>query len=79
LKIRVRCAGFSHEKGKILAFYTGSAQKTEIVEALKVNLPAYMLPNIFVPVDAMPLTKNGKIDRAALMEAYAAGKEKRHG
>ena len=70
---------YQHEKSKILAFYTGTTEKTQIVEALKVNLPAYMIPNIFVKVEAMPLTKNGKIDRAALMEAYAAGKEKRHG
>ena len=70
---------YQHDKGKILAFHTGPAEKNDIVEALKITLPAYMIPNIFVAVDAMPLTKNGKIDRAALMEIYAARKGKRNG
>ena len=70
---------YQHDKGKILAFYTGTVDKNDIIEALKVNLPAYMIPNIFVQVEAMPLTKNGKIDRAALMEIYADRKGKRNG
>ena len=70
---------YLHDKGKILAFYTGSAEKNGIIEALKVSLPAYMIPNIFMQVESMPLTKNGKIDRAALMELYAARKGKRNG
>jgi len=41
-----------------------------ITEALHVSLPAYMIPNIFMAVDEMPMTKNGKIDRNALLDMY---------
>ena len=48
----------------------GAADKAAITESLHVSLPSYMIPNIFMQVDEMPMTKNGKIDRNALMELY---------
>ena len=71
---------YLHDKGKILAFTTGEGDKAAITDTLRETLPAYMIPNIFMQVDEMPMTKNGKIDRNALMELYQSRKRSaRHG
>ncbi|WP_136625305.1 thioester reductase domain-containing protein [Dictyobacter kobayashii] len=45
-----------------------SLTSEQIRLALKEQLPAYMLPNRIVQLDALPLTPSGKIDRRALPE-----------
>ena len=40
----------------------------ELREELSKTLPDYMVPSLFVRLDAMPLTSNGKVDKKALPE-----------
>ena len=68
------CCIFHEEKKRILAFYEGEIEKREIVKALSKILPPFMIPNAFQKMEHLPLTKNGKIDRKALMQE--AGIEK---
>jgi amino acid adenylation domain-containing protein len=39
---------------------------------LKEKLPDYLMPSVFVPIDALPLMPNGKVDRGALPDASRA-------
>ncbi|MFF7231786.1 amino acid adenylation domain-containing protein [Streptomyces sioyaensis] len=50
------------------AYFTADAEldSAELRDALREELPEYMVPSSFRQVDAMPLTRNQKIDRVAL-------------
>ena len=55
-------------KNKITAFYCGSVAPKELRAILKEKLPVYMVPQKINQVDAIPLTKNGKLDRKYFKE-----------
>ncbi|NBI31259.1 amino acid adenylation domain-containing protein, partial [Chengkuizengella marina] len=40
----------------------------DVRDFLSVSLPEYMVPSFLIPLEVMPLTRNGKIDRQALPE-----------
>ncbi|WP_280641227.1 non-ribosomal peptide synthetase, partial [Streptomyces afghaniensis] len=50
----------------LVGYVTGTAQPEQVRAALARTLPEAMVPSVVVSLDAMPITPNGKIDRAAL-------------
>jgi amino acid adenylation domain-containing protein len=66
---------------RLVAYYVVGAgekgpQKSELRRGLKARLAEYMIPSVFVRMEALPLTANGKVDRKALPEA---GREEEEG
>ena len=67
------CTFFDEKKNRVVAFYVGIEDKRAIIDEMKKKVPEFMVPNVFMRVEEMPLTKNGKIDRNYLKEQYQAG------
>ena len=67
-EIKRACVLYNEAKSKIYAYYIGDIDKKGIHEKLSGILPVFMMPNVMIPVEEFPLTKNGKIDRKALAE-----------
>ena len=67
------CCIFDEKKSKLYGFYMGEMEKKELHHLMSSNLPPFMVPGALRKVEQMPLTKNGKTDRRALMEKHAKG------
>jgi amino acid adenylation domain-containing protein len=69
--VREKSPGDAH----LVAYYTlhpgQQAAPAGLKSALRAGLPEYMVPSLFVPLDALPLTQNGKIDQKALPDPFA--------
>ena len=63
---RCRCV-YDKEKKWLIAFYEGTAEAAALRAHALETLPPFMMPTKILPIEAMPLTKNGKVDRAALL------------
>jgi len=53
----------------LVAYLVAASQNSSVSELrgfLKAKLPEYMIPSVFMSLDALPLTSNGKIDRQSL-------------
>lgn len=62
------CCLFDEKRSRLKGFYVGTVEKETLHAAMKEKLPGFMVPGILRQVEAMPLTKNGKIDRKKLAE-----------
>lgn len=62
------CCVFDQAKNRIVGFYVGDQEGVQIRRVMKRRLPSYMIPNKLVRTESIPLTKNGKMDRASLMK-----------
>jgi thioesterase domain-containing protein len=51
---------------RLVAYVVGEAAADALRAHLDACLPAYMVPAAYVPLEALPLTSNGKLDRGAL-------------
>ncbi len=72
-EIKSTCVIFDSEKKKIILYYVGGLAAAKVAVALKEKLPRYMLPNVIEPLDSMPMTVNGKINRMQLKEKFQKG------
>lgn len=56
----------------LIAYYTRNEDiEVEVIkDALKRELPYYMIPSIFIELKNIPLTSNGKIDKSALKKIF---------
>ena len=73
------CCFFDEQKNKVVAYYVGTDDKRGIIDEMKTKVPDFMVPNVFVNVEELPLNKNGKTDRNKLKERYMEGKVEKNG
>ncbi|MET7370904.1 condensation domain-containing protein, partial [Streptomyces sp. NPDC005566] len=61
------------EDQRLIAYVVGSIDG--LAEQLGASLPEYMVPSVFIGLDALPLTANGKIDRRALPDPEGSAED----
>ena len=69
-EIKLSGCVYDSKKGKIVLYYVGDIEKSDLLSRLKTMLPRYMVPNKVRKLGEMPFTANGKIDRKALLLMY---------
>ncbi|HYH79880.1 MAG TPA: amino acid adenylation domain-containing protein, partial [Longimicrobium sp.] len=62
---------------RLVAYVVGDVEAGVLREHLRRKLPGYMVPAAFVPLERLPLTPSGKLDRRALLAPeHAAGTDR---
>ena len=61
------------KKKRLVGYVTGKKNydRASVISFLKSKLPDYMIPTLWVELDSIPLTSNGKIDKKALPDFNA--------
>jgi amino acid adenylation domain-containing protein/non-ribosomal peptide synthase protein (TIGR01720 family) len=65
---------------RLVAYVVAKNQfdKSQVIEKLKQSLPEYMIPQLWIALDSLPLTANGKIDKKALPKPDMDAELKQH-
>lgn len=63
---------FNADTDRIVCVFTGSIEDKALAKAARAALPKYMIPNIYIKLEAMLHNANGKIDRPELKRLYVA-------
>ncbi|MFG3697370.1 amino acid adenylation domain-containing protein [Micromonospora sp. NPDC047620] len=66
-------------RDRLAGYLVGPGDYGQVRKELSRELPEHMVPSVFVTLDALPLTANGKLDRAALPVPVVAGTSGRSG
>ncbi|WP_329793388.1 amino acid adenylation domain-containing protein [Lentzea sp. DG1S-22] len=61
--------------GYVVLERAGEEQLDELMRHVRDALPAYLVPSALVPLEALPLTRNGKLDLRALPDPEIAAEE----
>ncbi|QIS05495.1 amino acid adenylation domain-containing protein [Nocardia brasiliensis] len=75
--VRADSAGTGRLFGYVVAAPGGTLDPAAVRAAVAALLPEYMVPQAIAVLDALPLTLNGKVDRAALPEPTRADTARR--
>ncbi len=62
------CCIYKKEKEALFLFYSGSADKKEVILELRKVLPGFMVPRKVKQLDVLPKLANGKIDMTTLRD-----------
>ncbi len=77
-QVVVIAKAYEGKKKVLVSYIVGNANydRASVIAFLKTKLPDYMVPSLWMEIDAIPLTSNGKIDRKALPEINTDGQIK---
>ena len=72
-----QCAALAVDNRYLVAYYSLNEPVTreELKDFVKQSLAHYMVPDIFMPMDELPMTANRKIDRKALPRPVIEGEQ----